>query len=117
MLPRQSQKRRHAMRRALAAITLCALLLGTTSTTALAGEITGKGKSLKQPDGGLHGKSACAFSGLNDTYSGDPDVADADGFYRTQSWGQIDQPVREILTAIGFAPGAACNPTIGEPEH
>lgn len=105
------------MRRALAGFTLCALLVGSAGNVALAGEVTGKGKSLKQPDGGLRGKSACAFSGLNDTYSGDPNVPDADGFFRTQSWGQIDQQVREFLSGIGAHPGSACNPTIGEPEH
>ena len=104
------------MRRALAGFTLCALLLGVAGNTALAGEVTGTGKSLKQPDGGLHGKSACAFSGLNDTYSGDPTVPDADGFFRTQNWGQISKPDRAFLTSIGVYPGAACNPTIGEPE-
>jgi hypothetical protein len=104
------------MRRAFAVFTLCALLLGVAGNTALAGEITGTGKSLKQPDGRLHGKSACAFSGLNDTYSGNPNVPDADGFFRTQSWGQIDRPTRAFLTTIGLAPGSACNPTIGEPE-
>lgn len=85
--------------------------------TALAGEVTGKGKSLKLPDGTLHGKSLCAFSGFNDTYSGDRNVPDADGFFRTQNWGQIDKPVGEFLTTIGVAPGSACNPTIGAPEH
>ena len=85
--------------------------------TALAGEVTGTGKSLKQPDGSLHGKSACAFSGLNDTYSGNPEVPDADGFFRTQNWGQVGQEGRAFLGTIGLTPGAACNPTIGEPEH
>lgn len=105
------------MRGTLAGLTLCALLVGFAGNTALAGEVTPKGKSLKQPDGTLHGKSACAFSGYNDTYTGDPNVPDADGFFRTQSWGQIDQSLRAILTTLGFAPGSACNPTIGEPEH
>ena len=104
------------MRRTLAGLTLCALLLGVAGNTALAGEVTGKGRSLKQPDGTLHGKSACAFSGLNDAYSGDPNIPDADGFFRTQNWGQIDKLGRAFLTSIGMAPGLACNPTIGEPE-
>lgn len=102
------------MRRALAGFTLSVLLLGMAGNTALAGEVTGKGKSLKLPDGTLHGKSSCAFSGLNDTFTGDPDVADDDGFYRTQSWGQIDKPFREFLTSIGVSPGTACNPTLAE---
>ena len=105
------------MGRALAGFTLCALLLGMAGNTALAGEVTGKGKSLKLPDGTLHGKSACAFSGLNDTFTGDPNVPDADGFFRTQNWGQIDKPTREFLITIGVAPGSACNPTTAEPGH
>ena len=106
------------MRRTLAAFTLSALILATMgSLTVFAGEFTGNGKSLKEPDGTLHGKSACAFSGYNDTYSGDPNVPDADGFFRTQSWGQIPPADRAFLRTIGLAPGQACNPTIGEPAH
>lgn len=37
---------------------------------AVAGEITGNGKSLKNPDGTLNGNSLCAFSGRNDTPNG-----------------------------------------------
>ena len=75
--------------------------------------MTGTGESLKQPDGTLHGASACAFSGLNDTFSGDPEVPDADGFFRTQNWGQVGQEGRAFLTSIGVNPGHACNPTGG----
>lgn len=75
---------------------------------ALAGEITGNGKSLKNPDGTLNGKSICAFSGQNDTYSGDPSVPDHDGFFRTQNWGQIPKAIKDFLTSIGMNPGNAC---------
>jgi len=71
----------------------------------LAGEVTGKGKSLKLPDGTLHGKSACAFSGLNDTFTGDPNVPDADGFFRTQNWGQIDKQQGSSSSRSGSLPG------------
>jgi hypothetical protein len=90
---------------------LCAIcVLGLGANAALAGEVTGNGKSLKNADGTLNGRSACAFSGLNDTFSGDPGVPDADGFFRTQSWGQLAFSVRAFLRSIGGHPGRACNP-------
>jgi hypothetical protein len=88
---------------AISAICLCA-------SSAFAGEVTGNGKSLKNADGTLNGRSACAFSGLNDTYSGDPGVPDEDGFFRTQSWGQLPKALRDILRQLGMHPGGACNP-------
>ena len=104
------------MRRSLLVVVLAALMvMAMGAGAAFAGEITGNDKSLKNDDGTLNGHSACAFSGQNDTYTGDPDVADADGFFRTQSWGQIDKEVRDFLSTIGLHPGDACNPTIGEP--
>ena len=96
---------------------LITMLLSGAVTTALganvafAGEITGNGKSLKQDDGTLHGRSICAFSGLNDAYSGDPNVPDEDGFTRTQNWGQVSKDGKVFLTSIGSNPGVACNPT------
>ena len=95
-----------------------ALILGAFATAGHAGEITGNGKSLKNDDGSLNGRSACAFSGQNDTYSGDPTVPDEDGFTRTQNWGQLSKAAKEFLTAIGFNPGNACNPNRsgGEPN-
>ena len=87
-------------------------LVGTQA--AYAGEVTGNGGSLKNPDGSLNGASICAFSGLNDTFSGDPDVPDADGFTRTQNWGQIPLEGRQFLTSIGVNPGNACKPGFEE---
>jgi hypothetical protein len=84
------------------------------ANTAFAGEITGNGKSLKNEAGTLNGKSECAFSGRNDTYSGDPNVPDEDGFFRTQSWGQLDKETRDFLTSIGVSPGTACNPSAAD---
>lgn len=99
-----------AWRRRLAIVAATALTLTVGANAALAGEVTGNGKSLKTNDGGLHGKSICAYSGLNDTYSGDPDVPDAGGFFRTQNWGQLPLWLRAILAAGGDHPGDACRP-------
>ena len=79
---------------------MAALLL--IGVGAHAGEITGNGKSLKNDDGTLNGRSACAFSGLED----DP----SETGNRAQSWGQIPKMVRDFLRTIGLHPGQACNP-------
>ena len=106
------------VRRAIAASAVATFaLVGISATAASAGEITGNGRSLKQPDGTLHGTSACAFSGRNDAYSGDPDVPDADGFTRTQNWGQVGREGRIFLTGEGSSPGIACNPSKGTPTE
>ena len=106
-----------ARKRSGAALGL-ALILSALATAGHAGEITGNGKSLKNEDGTLNGKSACAFSGQNDTFTGDPTEPDEDGFTRTQNWGQLPKAVKDFLKSIGFNPGVACNPTRsgGEPE-
>jgi hypothetical protein len=51
-----------------AAATAAFMVLGASA--AHAGEITGNGKSLKNPDGTLNGNSLCAYSGINDTPNG-----------------------------------------------
>ena len=92
----------------LVACTTSILCLGATA--AFAGEITGNGKSLKNPDGTLNGKSACAFSGREDN-PGDP-------LFRgeiAQSWGQITKAVRDTLPAF-LHPGVACNPQRSQGE-
>lgn len=95
-------------------IALFAVLMVMTMTgAAFAGEVAGTGKGLKNPDGSLDGRSICAFSGLNNTYSGDPNVPDENGFFRTRSWGQIPEEVRDFLASIGLHPGSACNPERG----
>lgn len=94
----------------LGIIAAAALTLTVGANAALAGEVTGNGKSLKNPDGSLNGKSICAFSGLNDTYTGDPDVPDGDGFFRTQNWGQLSLAARAFLASIGRHPGDSCPP-------
>jgi hypothetical protein len=86
-------------------------ILSLCAHSALAGEITGNGKSLKNEDGTLNGKSACAFSGRED----DPNSGD---FRSTlaQSWGLLPKPVRDFLKAAGMHPGVSCNPTKGGGE-
>jgi hypothetical protein len=94
------------------------LILG--SSVALAGEITGNGKSLHVEGSkwgtGLHARSVCAFSGQEDLQF---EVGGSKGVPgHAQSWGQIPKTGafgRDFLTSIGLNPGKACNPTIGEP--
>jgi hypothetical protein len=74
--------------------------------TALAGEITGNGKSLKNADGTLNGKSECAWSGRED----EPGDSLFKGLI-AQSWGQVTAEWKEILTAVGAHPGKSCNPS------
>ena len=88
----------------LAASTL--VLLGLAS--AHAGEINGKGESLKNEDGTLNGASECAFSGLQDAPF-DPGSV--------QSWGIMPKAERDALRAfllallgIDIHPGTSCNP-------
>ncbi len=81
-----------------------ASLVCLAASAAVAGEITGNGKSLKNPDGTLNGKSACAFSGRQDNFAAD------EGFFRhmlTQNWGQVFKDIRDVLPG----PGVSCNPT------
>ena len=95
----------------IVAVTACAVAItGGSTAAAFAGEITGNGRSLQIAPHTLHSASICAFSGLNDTYSGDPTVPDAEGFYRTQNWGQISPEMRTFLAGIGEHPGEACKP-------
>ena len=79
-------------------------ILAWGANTAVAGEINGKGKVVP---GGANGKSECSYSGLQD------DPAADEGFFRgdrVQSWGQMPLWLREMLSAVGFHPGDACNP-------
>jgi hypothetical protein len=94
-----------------------AATLGLAATSASAGEVTGNGKPLwtNTTDWNaevhtLHGKSACAFSGQEDTqFPASPDYDPNSG--HAQSWGQIPKAFRDVLTAMGSNPGIACNPT------
>jgi hypothetical protein len=95
-------------KRVLLAVAFSAATVGGLSAApAFAGEITGNGKWIAgSEEAPLQGKSDCAYSGQNDTFSGDPSVPDADGFTRTQSWGQVIRSAGPL----GGVPGEACNP-------
>lgn len=99
------------MRKIRVDLLVCAAsILCLGANAAVAGEITGNGKSLKNSDGTLNGRSACAFSGREDT-PGDP-------FFRgeiAQSWGQILKAVRDTLPAF-LHPGVSCNPQRSQGE-
>ena len=97
-------------KRRLAIVAATALTLTVGANAALGGEVTGNGKSLKNSDNRLNGKSICAYSGLNDTYSGDPTVPDAQGFFRTQNWGQLSLAARAFLASLGMHPSDSCPP-------
>ena len=101
----------------LIAVAVCAVLAAIAVGSAAAGEITGSGKWIAGSETApLQGKSECAYSGRNDnSVLGNP-LPDADGFTRTQAWGQLDQATRAFLTSIGMNPGVACNPTKAQGE-
>ena len=102
------------MARLGAAIATVALILSLTATAALAGEITGNGKVLKNADGTLNGQSECAFSGQEDLQFLDEndvplETATKGEPAHAQSWGQIPKAVRDSFPAFQH-PGIACNP-------
>lgn len=86
-------------------------LVGVTS--AFAGEVTGNGNYIAgSNEAPLNGKSDCAYSGVNDNYvfgTAGPGNPDADGFTRTQSWGQVVIQLETKGQGTGV-PGQACNP-------
>jgi len=96
---------RRLMTRFGVAVSVAAIALSLGAGAAFAGEITGTGKSLEP----LHGKSICAYSGLNDDPQGlDPANGPAG---RVQSYGF--SAVREGFKAFVPGPGFACNPNNG----
>lgn len=101
--------------RFVAILATAALVLSLGVGTALAGETTGNGESLKLDDPGkwgtwLHARSFCAFSGLNDEVT--PQEPG-----RVQNWGSIPKAVRDQIAQVGFHPGKACNPNVGPPPE
>ena len=98
-------KNRYSKKTRLSIVLGVAWILVMGASAAFAGEITGNGKSLKNDDGTLNGKSACAYSGRED----DPDSGEFKGTI-AQSWGQLPKAVRDYLTSIKNNPGVACNP-------
>jgi hypothetical protein len=89
---------RRLMTRFGVAISAAAVVLSLSAGAALAGEITGTGKSLEP----LHANSICAYSGLNDDPTGGTDG----GPGRVQSYGQIVRAVGGGV--LGGIPGEAC---------
>jgi hypothetical protein len=91
---------RRFMTRFGVAVSLAAVVLSLSAGAALAGEITGTGKSLEP----LHSNSICAYSGLNDDPTGTDPNNGPPG--RTQSFGQ---DVRAgFIDPRLFNPGDAC---------
>ena len=82
------------------ALSVAAIVLTLSASSALAGEITGNGKTLEP----LHANSICAYSGLNDDPTGiDPENGPPG---RVQSYGY--SVVRNGLKAFAPSPGQAC---------
>jgi hypothetical protein len=82
------------------AVSVAGLALSLSAGAALAGEITGNGKTLEP----LHAHSICAYSGLNDDPLGlDPDNGPPG---RVQSYGQVIRVVGGGV--LGGIPGTEC---------
>jgi hypothetical protein len=93
------------IKRALAAVAVCAALMTVGAVPALAGEVTGSGRRQDQNQG----KSWCSFSGLNDDPTAPLDGSGPNGpGGQSQSFGQENK--------LGIAdphegnPGTFCNP-------
>ncbi|MBA2467540.1 MAG: hypothetical protein H0V46_08055 [Sphingomonas sp.] len=121
----------HYLRTGSLRLLLGVIAVAAVTTTAQAGEITGNGKSLKNPDGTLNGNSLCAFSGRNDSPNGlvlpigpggalvtiDPggDVQSFGYFYAQKDFGGDPS---DPDTRSGFAfPGVGCNPSTNSGGH
>jgi hypothetical protein len=108
-----------------------AAFMVVVASTAQAGEITGNGKILKNPDGTLNGKSLCAYSGRNDTPNGlylpigpggslvmvDPggDVQSF-GYFLSQMDFSGDPSDPATRDSFGF-PAVGCNPSSDSGGH
>ena len=106
-------------RRLVGAVCGTAMILILGTSVAMAGEITGNGKSLHVDDSkwgtGLHARSFCAFSGQEDLQFEAGGSKGVPG--HAQSWGQIPKEVRDAIGPLGFHPGRACNPNYGPPAE
>jgi hypothetical protein len=96
------QVTRSRARRTVSAFGIAALLVSIGAGSALAGEVTGNGKST--PISEFRAKSICSFSGQNDRVEGEGPVEP-----RVQNWGTIPKVVRDELALHGEHPGDACN--------
>jgi len=91
---------RRLVRRFGVAVSVAAIALSLSAGAALAGEITGTGKTLEP----LHSNSICAYSGLNDDPQGlDPENGPPG---RVQSYGQAVR--MGFIDPRQFNPGDAC---------
>ena len=104
-----------------AKIAMGAVLLAV-STAAPAGEIKGPPptENYTGSEIEINSRSACAFSGLNDSPLGDPAVFDPGGI--TQSFGSFfgssGFPVSDLdPRSDDLSPGFGCNPTRGDDLH
>ena len=109
--------RRSTGSRLARALSVATLLIALSAGSALAGEITGNGKLLHVEGGGLHGHSACAYSGQEDLqfFVDDQQTERVETVVKgspthAQSWGQIPKVVRDEIRPFAH-PGIACNPT------
>jgi hypothetical protein len=106
----------HGLKSRLAlAIAAATLIASMSVSAALAGEVTGNGRSLKVENSkwgtGLHARSFCAFSGQNDNpASTDPENPGG----RVQSYGF--SVVRAGGKAFAPSPSVGCNPNAGIEE-
>ena len=115
------------IRRLITAFSAAAMIASLMASVALAGEVTGNGKSLQLEDRGkwgtgLHGRSFCAFSGQEDLQYEDEEGNPLEEIHKgdpghAQSWGQIPKFVRDEISQFGFHPGDACNPNVGPPPE
>ena len=94
------------IKRMLAVAACIAVVVGVGAGSALAGEVTGKGKETPigaAPETDPHASSICSFSGQNDSEPPPGRTAP-----HVQSWGQIPKAVRDEIRATDH-PGIACN--------
>jgi hypothetical protein len=96
-------------------IAAVAALLVCSAGAAFAGEVTGNGKLIV-----VNGKSACAFSGLeDDRTNGGPGVVQNFGrhpFDTVGNGGVSDDPANIPNYPGPAAPGIACNPSKQQPD-
>ncbi len=104
------------------AATIFATAVLASAAPAIAGEITGPPPTSNYTANEIeiNSRSACAFSGLNDSPLGDPAVFDPGGI--TQSFGSFfgssGFPVSDLDPHSDFlSPGFGCNPNRGEDLH
>ena len=104
------------------AATIFATAVFASAAPAVAGEIKGPPptSNYTADEIAIHSRSICAFSGLNDSPLGDPEVFDPGG--QTQSFGSFfgssGFPVSSLdPRSDSLSPGFGCNPNRGEDLH